>query len=203
MSMEQYPQVFVNQQLHDWVKSLPMATFATNNRTSERTQCTPCFAIQGVDPGMTFSEELTMEGDHRRLDADHVQATMQQIHEHLQVEVRRSQEIQEEGANRGPIPTPNIQVWSQGWLVARYVWTRRPTWQSDWKWFERFTVVRWLPPKANELEQPGAIQVQPVQPVLPSDPVDNDPLLGQCVEPPPPVEDDGKEEYQVSSVEDR
>ena len=30
----------------------------------------------------------------------------------------------------------------------------------------------------------------------------NDPLVGQRVEPPPPVEVDGEEEYQVSSVED-
>jgi len=34
------------------------------------------------------------------------------------------------------------------------------------------------------------------------DPVRNDPLDGQRVIPPPPVEVDGKEEYQGSTVED-
>jgi len=35
---------------------------------------------------------------------------MQQVHEYLRVEMRRSQAVQEEGANRGRIPAPNIQV---------------------------------------------------------------------------------------------
>jgi len=34
------------------------------------------------------------------------------------------------------------------------------------------------------------------------DPVVSDPLVGQRIEPPPPVEVDGEEEYQVSTVED-
>jgi hypothetical protein len=41
-----------------------------------------------------------------------------------------------------------------------------------------------------------------VQPVSLLDPVVEDPLEGQVVSPPPPIEVDGEEEDQVSEVED-
>jgi len=119
-SMEQYLRVFVNHQQDDWVKWLPWAEFAANNGVSETTKCTPFYTIQGTDPWMAFVGEPTKKRDQRRVSADNVQLTMQQINEHLRVEMRRSQAIQEEGANRGGIPTPNIQAGSQVWLDARH-----------------------------------------------------------------------------------
>jgi hypothetical protein len=58
---------------------------------------------------------------------------MQQVHEHLRVEMRCSQAVQEEGANRGRVPTPNIPVGSKVWLDARNVRTTHPTRKLDWK----------------------------------------------------------------------
>jgi hypothetical protein len=114
--MEQYLRVFVNHQQDDWVQWLPLAEFAANNGVSESTKCTPFFAVQGVDPWMSFAGEPTQERDQRCLEADRFHATMQQVHEHLRVEMRRSQTIQEDSANRGRIPAPNIQVGSKVWL---------------------------------------------------------------------------------------
>jgi hypothetical protein len=105
-SMEQYLWVFVNHQQDNWVQWLPLAEFTANNGVSETTKCTPFFGVQGTIPRMSFAGEPTKEQDHRRLRADQVQATMQPIHEHLQVEMRRSQAIQEEAANRTRIPAP-------------------------------------------------------------------------------------------------
>ena len=59
-----------------------------------------------------------------------------------------------------------------------------------------------MTPYAYELELPASIRIHRVQHVSLSDPVVEDPLEGQVVLPPPPVEVDGEEEYQVSSVED-
>jgi predicted GH43/DUF377 family glycosyl hydrolase len=46
------------------------------------------------------------------------------------------------------------------------------------------------------------MRIHPVQSVSLLDPAVEDMLDGQVVPPPPPVEVDGEEEYQVSSVED-
>jgi len=76
-SMHQYLRVFVNHQPHALVKWLPIAEFAANDGTSETSICIPCFAIDGVDPRISYSGESTKERDHWTLDADQVQATMQ------------------------------------------------------------------------------------------------------------------------------
>jgi len=91
--MEQYLRVFVNHQQDDWVQWLPLVEFAANNGVSESTKCTSFSAVQGVDPRMSFVGEPTQERDQRRLEADQVQATMRQVHEHLRVEMRRSQAV--------------------------------------------------------------------------------------------------------------
>ena len=59
-----------------------------------------------------------------------------------------------------------------------------------------------MTPYAYELELPASIRIHRVQPVSLLDVVVEDPVVGQVVEPPPSVEADGEEEYQVSSVED-
>jgi hypothetical protein len=57
-------------------------------------------------------------------------------------------------------------------------------------------------PYAYELDLPASIRIHRVQPVSLLDPVSEDLLQGQVMPPPPPVEVDGEEEYQVSSIED-
>jgi len=61
--LEQYLRVFVNHQQDVWVTWLPLAEFDENNGISESTKRTPFFAVQGVDPNMTFAGEPTQEWD--------------------------------------------------------------------------------------------------------------------------------------------
>jgi len=116
--------------------------------------------------------------------------------------MRWSEAEQKEGANRGRIPTPNIHEGSQVWLDAQHIRTTRPTRKVDWKRLGPCTVVRQISPYADALEFPTSIGIHRVQPVSLLDPIVNDALRAQRVDPPPLVEVDGKEQYQVSSVED-
>ena len=133
---------------------------------------------------------------------DQVQAIIQQVHEHLRVEMTRSQAVQEEGANRERIPTPNIQVGSQVWLDARNIRTTCPTLNLDSKRLGPFWVCKHVSPYAHELELPASIRIHQVQSDSLLDTVVEDPLVGQQVEPPRSVEVDGQEEYHISSAED-
>jgi len=194
--------VFLNHQLDDWVQSLRLAEFASDNGTLESTKCTPYFAVQGTHPRMSFAGEQTMEWNYPWLDANWVQATTQQIHEHLLVEMRRSQAVQEEAANQGQTPAPNTQQCTRVWLDAQNIQTTRPTPKLDWKRLGPCKVLRRVLPFAYESELPASIQIHSVQPVSLLDTVVDDPLVGQWIEHPPQAEVDGEEEYQVSSVED-
>jgi len=158
-SMEKYLRVFVNHQQDDWVKWLSLAEFATNNGVSETTKCTLLYVVQGMNPQMSFVGKPTKEQNQRRVSADIVQAIMQQIHEHLQGEMRQSQAEQEEGANRGRTPAANVREGSQVLLDARHIRNTRPTWKLDRKWLVQFSVVHQISPYAYELELPASIQI--------------------------------------------
>jgi len=131
--MEQYLRIFVSHQQDDWVLWLPLAEFEANNETSESTHCSPFFAVTATDPRMTFDEEIPIPTDSREIDADLVQAMLQQVHENLRTEMQRSQSIMEEGANRKRIPAPNMQAGTKVWLDASYIRTTRPSRQLVWK----------------------------------------------------------------------
>jgi hypothetical protein len=201
-SMEQYLRIFVSHQQDDWVSWLPLAEFAANNGTSETTKCSAFFAVTGTDPRMTFEETVGEPRDSREIDADQVQITMRQIHEHLRVEMRRSQDIMEAGANRKRLPAPQIQQGTKVWLDARHVRTTRPSRKLDWKRLGPYTVIRRVSPYAYELELPQSLRIHPVHHVSLLDPVAEDHLPGQVITPPPPVEVEGDQEYQVERVED-
>jgi hypothetical protein len=201
-SMEQYLRIYTSHQQDDWVKWLPLAELAANNTTSEATKCSAFLAVSGTDPRMTFEEATSEPRDSRMVDAASVQAAMQQVHEHLRVEMCRSQDIMEEGANRKRLPAPQIDEGSKVWLDAQHIRTTRPSRKLDWKRLGPYVVKRIVSPYAYELELPRDLRIHPVHHVSLLDPVAEDPLPGQRVTPPPPVEVDGDQEYQVERVED-
>jgi len=201
-SMEQYLRIYTSHQQDDWVQWLPLAEFAANNTTSETTKCSASFAVSGTDPRMSFEEVTDEPRDSRMVDADSVQAAMQQVHEHLRVEMRQSQEIMGDGANRKRLPAPQIDKGIRVWLDARHIRTTRPSRKLDWKWLGPYEVKRKVSPYAYELELPRDLRIHPVHHVSLLDPVAEDPLPGQNITPPPPVEVDGDQEYQVERVED-
>ena len=59
-----------------------------------------------------------------------------------------------------------------------------------------------MSPYAYELELPRELWIHPVHHVSLLDPVSRDPLQGQEITPPPPLEVDGDQEFQVERVED-
>ena len=163
--------------------------------------CTPFHAVQGTDPRMSFAGEPTKDRDQQQVSADEVQATMHQIHEHLRVVMRQSQAVQGKGANRRRIPAPNMQQGSHVWLDAWHIQTTSPTRTPDWKCLGPSTVVHRISPYASGLELPASLWIHRAQPVCLVNPVLNDPLEGHRVNPRPPGEVDGEEEYQISSVD--
>jgi len=201
-SMEQYLRIFVSHQQDDWVQWLPLAEFAANNGTSEATKCSAFFAVTGIDSRMTFEEAAGEPGESRAIDADQTQTTMHQIYEHLRVEMRRSQEIMEEGAKRKRLPAPQIEEGSKVWLDARHIRTTRPSRKLDWKRLGPYTVKRKVSPYTDELELPRGLRIHPVHHVSLFDGVAEDPLPRQEITPPPPVEVDGEQEYRLERVED-
>jgi hypothetical protein len=127
---------------------------------------------------MTFEETAEELADSRVVDADQVQMMMHQFHAHLRVEMRRSQAVMEEGANRKWLPAPLMQEGTKVWLDTRHIRTTRLSRKLDWKRLGPYAVKRRVSPYAYELELPRSLRIHPVHHVSLLEPVAEDPLPG-------------------------
>jgi hypothetical protein len=192
----------VSHQQDDWVQWLPLAKFTANNVTLEATKCSPFFTVTGIEPRIGFDSEDLGPQDALKVDADQVHAVMQQVHEQLQVEMRRSQVLMERQANQKRLPAPNIQIGTRVWLDARHIRTTRPCRKLDWKRLGPYTVIEQVSPYVYRLELPRSLRIHPVHHISLIEHAKEVPLPGQRVTPPPLLEIDGDQEYAVERVDD-
>lgn len=96
----------------------------------------------------------------------------------------------EHSANRNREPSPMYQVSDEVWLSTRNIKTLRPSRKLDWKRIGRFSIKRIMSPYAYELDLPDTMRMHQVFHVSLLDPVATDPMPGQSLPPPSPVEVD-------------
>jgi hypothetical protein len=88
------------------------------------------------------------------------------------------------------------------WLNARNIKTLRPQKKLDWKNLGPFKINKVISPYAYRLDLPASMKNHPVFHVSLLRPAANNPQPGQRQDPPPPVEVDGVEEFEVEDILD-
>jgi transposase InsO family protein len=122
--MEQYIRNFVNYQQNDCVHWLPIAEFAANNHTSESTGHSPFYGNYGFHPRMTFGQHpLQDPNDIHEVNAQQTAQQMEQLFSELQAEMKRSQAIHSEQANKSSRTGTEHNIGDQVWLDARNIST--------------------------------------------------------------------------------
>lgn len=204
--MEQYLRAHVSYLQEDWEAWLHLAEFSANNQASETTGVSPFFGLYGFDPRWQ-EVDLTpaARGDNHDARAVQTVRQLEEIHNHLRLEMNRAQERYAEGADRTRIPAPIFRPGDLVWLNAKNFRTRRPSQKLDNRRLGPFMVLpdpRLQTNYAVRLKLPPTMLVHPVFHVSLLEHASNDPFPGQYNPPPPPVEIDGEEEYFVDRILD-
>jgi len=125
---------------------------------------------------------------------------MTELHAHLRSEMGYAQERQQENANRRRLPAPSFQVGDKVSLNAKDIRTRRPSRKFDNKHHRPYEVKETIGTHAYHLDLPNSLKIHKVCHVSLLDQAANNPLAGQIIPPPPPVEVEGEDEWQVQEV---
>ena len=201
-TMEEYLRLYVNHHQDDWVDWLPLCEFAANNAASETTQVSPFFATFGRDPRMNFDLDQPIENPEQAR-AHEAAANLQKIHALVKAEMTAAQYQHAKAYDKGRRPALRFEPGDRVWLDTCFIKTTWPARKVDWKKLGPFPVKRAIGSHAYKLEFPADIKVNPVQLISLLSPVAKDPLPGQIVPLPPPVEVEGEEpEYHVEAMED-
>ena len=207
--MKRYLRSFVNYLQDDWVEWLPMAEFAANNTESFTTNTSPFFANAGFHPKISYDFELhlppTAENTREQIQrnkAETIAAKMKEVQEFLQNEMQLAQERMEEQANRDRVPAPRYEIGDKVWLSTANIRTQRPSKKLDHKQIGPYEVIQKVGPTSYKLRLPENIKIHPVFHSTLLKMHTNDPLPGQQVLPPPPVEIEGEQEWEVEEILD-
>ena len=200
--MEQYLRCYVDYRQDDWAKWLPIAEFAQNNHVSATTQLSPFAANYGYHPrGFPKAIEETRSSTNT-LAAGQFAKRMVEIEEFLKENMLYAQQEQELQANRHRKGAPLYKPGDKVFVLTRHIKTSRPSNKLDYKKLGRYPIKRRINASAYEVDLPSSMGIHPVFHVSLLRPAPNDPVPGQSHDPPPPVEIDGEEEYEVEAIVD-
>ena len=207
--LERYLRQYCSWQQDDWDEWLFLAEAAQNGAPSESTKISPFMAINGYEPRMVFDykpqQDVQVRPEHRpNIDKAKAFAESQKaIWDNLQAEIKLSQIRMEEFANRKRDPAPMYKNGDYVWLNMKNIRTTRPSKKLDSR-NVRCRVLKKISPSSYQLELPegmkGKLHDTFHTSLLVLD--QNDPLPGQIVEPPEPIQIDDQPEWEVLELLD-
>jgi hypothetical protein len=124
------------------------------------------------------------------------------IHNHLHAEINRANLRHQDNVNNWRLPALKYQNGDLIWLDGRNWKTWRPSKKLDNKWYGPFKIIEKISLYAYRIELPLSMKYHNVFHVSLLEPAANNAYPGQNIEPPPPVEIDGEDEYFIEAILD-
>jgi len=199
--LEQYLRAYVNYQQDDWHTWIAQAEFAHNAHTSETTGISPFFANYAYHPPLEIMLPNPEDPpEQERLD---FASTMNTLHTVMREEMRYTQELHQEQADKKRLPAPALKVGDWVWLSAKNIRANRPAKKLDQKWIGPYPISALVGTRAYRLILPANLKIHPVFNINLLEPVTSEPPIpGHIIAPPPPLQIQGSPEWEVEIILD-
>jgi transposase InsO family protein len=185
----------------DWSDLLPMIDHAAMTVHQESIGASPCFVEKGYEPRTSFdwTEENRPLKDIDRQAAVERARKLEEIWEAAKGKISRVQEAQSAQANKHRREV-DFLVGDRVYLSLRSYRTNRPSRKLDDQQAGPFRIVERVG-NSYRLELPPSMKIHPViSPDKLRRATDNEPIPGQYDDPPPPVDIDGEDEWEVEDI---
>src|SRR5882724_4817730 len=116
--LEQYLQVYINEQQDNWDNLLPLAEFMYNNTLHSATMVTPFFTNKGFHPKIEVSLEPVVSGT-----AHQVAADLKELHLYLRDQISHALKQYEVHSASQHLPIPPFKVRDTVWLYSQNIRT--------------------------------------------------------------------------------
>jgi len=193
--LEQYLRAYINYQQDDWCGYLPLAEFAYNNGYQETIKNTPFFANYGINPEYEMIGHI-IQGRKTKPEE------MTQLHESLRTEMVAAQLRQKEYYDQHRKPDPNLQSGDMVWLLPRNIKTTRPSKKLDYKKIGPFRILAKIGTSAYKLALPPSMAIHNTFHISLLEPYQDNRFPSQIKEPPPPIQIEGEDEYELDEIID-
>lgn len=198
-TLEQYLRMYCNYQQDNWSPLLPLAEFAYNNAPHATTGVSPFFANKGYNPAITVHSDRDVASVKAR---DFVQ-DLDELHQELRSTISDAQKRYQGPADSRRAPPPPIEVGQEVFVKAKFFRTTRPSRKLSAKYEGPYVVIAQPGPQSYTLRLPDTLRtVHPVFHISMLEPATPNTIPLRTQPPPPPVEIDGEEEYEISEILD-
>jgi len=193
--LEQYLRAYINYQQDDWSCYLPLAEFAYNNGYQETIKNTPFFANYRINPEYEMIGHL-IHGKRTKMEE------MTQLHELLRNKMRAAQLRQKEYYDLHRKPDPNLQSGDMVWLLPHNIKTTRRSKKMDYKKMGPFKILAKIRTTAYKLALPPSMAIHNTLDISLLEPYQDNRFPSQIKEPPPPIQIEGEDEYELDEIID-
>ena len=120
----------------------------------------------------------------------------------MKIKLLEAQERQKRNVDKSRKQHPSICVGDKIWLLRRNLKTHRPSDKFDYRCLSPFSIIKQVNEVAYRLQLPPSMKIHPVFHVSLLEPYKDSTIPGRLQVPPPPIEVDGAEEFEVSEILD-
>ncbi len=197
-TLEQYICIYCSYQQDNLDLLLPIAEFAYNNAPNASTGISPFFANKGYHLNITVHPERDIASARAR---DFV-VNLDELHQFLRNEITQAVLLQDP-SRQAPESAPPFKVGDKVFLSSKHIKTTCPTAKFAEKFLGPFEVIAQPGSHSFMLKLlPDLHAIHPVFHVSQLEPVEENTIPNHTQPPPPLVEVDGEEQYEIAQILD-